>query len=254
MKTILINVSFTLFFLLLVTNVFSQDTIKTSKGTLTVTADLVSKYVWRGQNWAGSGPHIQPTFSYAIKGFEIGAMGSYGVSNNYQEVDPYLKYTTHGFSFQITDYYIPYTFTGDNASGDPRIFNFKSKTTASTGELAISYKGPESFPISLLAGTIIYGNDHSYGYKSSLDKDSSIYYSTYIELGYTIKAGGQNLDLFAGLTPGAGFYGNSFGFVNLGLKGYRNIQITDKYALPVYATFVVNPQAEKLYLVFGITF
>lgn len=254
MKTRNIKISLSLFLLFSLSSIFAQTTEQANSGTLTVTADVVSKYIWRGQSWAGNGPHIQPTLSYAISGLEVGVTGSYGISNNYQEADPYVKYTTHGLTVQLTNFYIPYAFNGDNASADPRFYNFKAKTTASADELSLTYKGSESFPISIVAGTIVYGNDHSYGYKASLDKDSSNYFSTYVELGYTIKAGGQNVDVFGGLTPSSGFYGNGFGVVNLGVKGYRSVKITDSYSLPLYASLITNPQAERIYLVFGVTF
>ena len=254
MKTKFLKISFILLFLFQISSIFSQSAKDSTRGTLNVTADLVSKYVWRGQSWAGSGPHFQPTLSYSNSGFELGVTGSYGISNNYQEVDPYVKYSTHGFTIQFTNFYIPYTFNGDSASEDPRFFNFNAKTTASVGELALFYKGPENFPISFVAGTILYGNDHNYGYDAKLDSTSQNYYSTYFELGYTIKLGGQSIDLFGGITPWSGFYGNGFGVVNLGIKGYRSIKITDSYSLPVYASLITNPQAEKIYLIFGITF
>jgi len=248
-KSSLLKISLGLFLLFQTNYLFSQD----SKGSLNVTTDIVNRFIWRGQNVGGSSVHVQPTLSYTKGGFEIGAWGTYGLSNDYAEVDEYAKLSVKGFTLQLTNYYDPITPGGDATSTNPKFYNFDGKTTASVGEVSLSYKGPETFPLSFTAGTFLYGNDHNYGYDVTKDANSKNYYSTYLELGYTVKAGGQNLDLFAGFTPSAGYYGNGAGFVNLGLKGYRTIKITNDFSLPVYASLITNPQAEKIYLVFGVT-
>jgi len=253
MKTRYIKICLALLFIFQVTYIFSQATDQSTGGSLNITTDVVSRFIWRGQNVGGSSPHIQPTLSYSKSGFEIGSWGTFGTSNDYAEVDLYGKYTSHGFTIQLTDYYNPITPTGDATSANPKFYNFKAKTTASVFELSLSYKGSENFPISLSAATFLYGNDHNYGYDPALNIDSKNYYSTYIELGYSVKVSGQNLDIFGGLTPSSGYYGNGFGFINLGIKGYRSIKITDNFSLPIYTSLITNPQAEKIYLVLGIT-
>ncbi|MDR3705313.1 MAG: hypothetical protein P4L28_05340 [Paludibacteraceae bacterium] len=249
MKNRIIKLSLVVFLLSQVNFIYAQD----SKGSLNVTADIVNRFIWRGQNVGGSSVHIQPTLSYSNSGFELGTWGTYGVNNDYAEVDEYVKYSVKGFTLTFTNYYDPITPTGDSTSSNTRFYNFNGKTTASVGELALAYKGPASFPISLSAATYLYGNDHSYGYDAKKDADTKNYYSTYLELGYTAKLAGQNLDLFAGFTPSSGYYGNGAGFVNIGAKGYRTIKITDSFSLPVSASLITNPQKETIYLVFGVT-
>lgn len=56
-----------------------------------------------------------------------------------------------------------------------------------------------------------------------------------------------------GITPMAGAYGIKGGLVNCGVTGYRTIKITDKFELPVKASLISNPQASKLFFVFGVT-
>lgn len=252
MKTNYIKLSVAILFVLQVNNVFAQTEQSASKGKLNITADLVSRFVWRGLDPGGASAHFQPTFSYSNSGFEVGAWGTYGLSNSYAEVDLYAKYSTNGFTLQYTNYYNPVSAVGAATSANTKFYNF-GKSTASVGEISLSYKGKETFPISILAGTFLYGNDHDYGYKASLDAKHDNYYSTYFELGYSAKVADQGVDLFLGATPGAGFYGNKAGVVNAGVKATRSIKITDNYSLPITASLITNPQAERIYAVIGIT-
>jgi hypothetical protein len=41
--------------------------------------------------------------------------------------------------------------------------------------------------------------------------------------------------------------------VNLGLTVSKDIKITDKFALPVFGSFITNPEAENVFFVFGIS-
>ncbi|MBK7629177.1 MAG: hypothetical protein IPJ23_00235 [Ignavibacteriales bacterium] len=54
---------------------FAQDL------SLTVSADLVSRYIWRGID-VNDAVNIQPNLSLAVGGFSAGFWGSYSLSNN----------------------------------------------------------------------------------------------------------------------------------------------------------------------------
>ena len=120
-------------------------------------------------------------------------------------------------------------------------------------EASILFKGPEKLPLSILAATYIYGNDRNWGYDAEKDSTLANYYSTYFELAYSFKCCQTNFDFFLGLTPKAGAYGNSFGVINTGINAYKKIQITPNYELPMKASLVFNPQAERVYFIVGIT-
>ena len=44
------------------------------------------------------------------------------------------------------------------------------------------------------------------------------------------------------------------GLINMSFSGSKDIQITDSYSLPVFGSFIINPEAETAFLVFGISF
>jgi hypothetical protein len=52
-----------------------------------------------------------------------------------------------------------------------------------------------------------------------------------------------------------GWYaGNDSGLVNISIGGSKDIKITEDYSLPVFSSFVYNPDAESAFLVFGMSF
>ena len=85
-------------------------------------------------------------------------------------------------------------------------------------------------------------------------------YSTYVELGYAFKVQEYNFDAVVGITPDDGFYGDGyggvtgFGVVNLGLTGSKKIQLSEKIETTLRSSLIFNPQQEKAYLVFGLSF
>ena len=58
-----------------------------------ISADVVSRYVWRGTQFGDSG-HIQPALILSAGDFEIGAWGSFALSGNdeWSELDLYISY------------------------------------------------------------------------------------------------------------------------------------------------------------------
>ncbi len=225
----------------------AQD--KTSS-KINISSDFVSRYIWRGLDY-GKAPSIQPTLSFTKGGLEIGSWGAFNTTGSYHEVDLYAKYTFKGISAIFTDYFVH----NESNSNDTRYFDYNEWTTNHTFEGSLQYKGPDKFPISLLVGTYFYGNDRK-NTPDLVDTSKTVVkqnYSTYFELGYTVNCKGKSFDLFMGLTPSAGAYGNTFGVINAGITCYKTIQVTDKFSIPVKASLIANPQARNLYFVLGIT-
>ena len=79
---------------------FAQDEIET-----TISGDIVSSYIWRGQDLGSAA--IQPTLGIAYKGLSLSAWGSYAITNpaDTKEFDLTLAYTIGGFNIGITDYW-----------------------------------------------------------------------------------------------------------------------------------------------------
>ena len=40
----------------------------------------------------------------------------------------------------------------------------------------------------------------------------------------------------------------------MSFSGSKDIQISENYSLPVFGSFILNPEAETAFLVFGISF
>jgi len=227
--------------------------------------DLMSRYVWRGLDLGGESPSIQPALSWSFNtkdenhSFTLGAWGAYNFNTSFQEVDLYFNYTYKELlSFTFTDYYFPGLYNDtDDAS---KYFNYNKNTTGHLFESIISFNGTEKFPFSFLFAMNLYGADSRH-----LNDDGSsvgIMMSKYIEGGYNRAIKGVDFNAFVGLALDnpdeekgeVGFYGDSAGVVNLGIKATKSVQITDSFELPMQVSLITNPQAEKIYIVFGISF
>jgi len=205
--------------------------------SVSVGADVVSRYVWRGADF-GESLSLQPALTFGIGGLEFGAWGSYSVSASgadANENDLWATYTIAAssgasLSFGVTDYYFP----GPGATG----FSY---TDAHTLELSVSVSGPESFPISVFGGFL-----------ASNDPDNSLY----LEASLPVAAGDDvEVGLVAGMVAGAsGFYGtDGAAVVNLGISASKALEITDSFAPPVSVSYILNPDQDRAYLVFGVS-
>ena len=218
-----------------------QETESVSSGKLGLSVDVVSRYVWRGLLY-NSSPNIQPTLSYTKGGFSVGSWASYGLSSQFAEVDFFASYTKGPLTFLVYDYYNEEE--GDLQAND--FFNYNKKVTGHAVEGSIFYAGGEAFPIKLTAAMFVFGNDR----KGNGDQ----YYSTYFELGYPFKVAEQPLDLFIGGTPQEGLYHSDAGIVNVGLSMSKEVEISDRFKLPIKATLSVNPSSDDVFFVIGMTF
>jgi hypothetical protein len=221
--------------------VLAQTEADETPEVFNLNVDVVSRYVWRGLQYSAS-PNVQPYLSFTFGNFTIGSWASYGIAEKYAEVDLYASYSLGSFSFTVSDYF---SEDEDNLKTND-YFDWRADSTTHSLEAAISWAGTEGFPLKATASVFFYGNDQS--------DESEPYYSSYFELGYPFKVGSFDIDVFAGATLNEGLYSDKANLVNLGFKTSRDLQITDKYALPLSASFVVNPSAQDVFFVVGITF
>ena len=198
----------------------AQDKVEASAGV-----DLVSGYVWRGQDLGGVS--LQPSASIAYKGFSLGAWGSVGIeSSDTKEFDLILGYSTGGFSVSVTDYW--YNVTGDGVTA--KYFQYGAHNAANWY-------------------TNFAGDD-------GVDKDGDRAYSSYISVAAPFTLGGLDWTAEIGATPWAtDFYGaNGFAVCDVSLGVSKDIKITDSFSLPLFAKATWNPRSEGAYFVVGLSF
>ena len=203
-----------------------------------VGADLVSGYIWRGQDLGNVS--VQPTLSLSYKGFSLTGWGSVGFDkNDTKEFDLTLGYAVKGFSISVTDYWF---------TGGPGYFHYGSSNTSHVYEVQAGY---DFGFLAVNWYTNFAGND-------GLNKSNDRAYSSYFSLSAPFRLGGLEWSAELGATPWATtFYnGGAGGFevTNVGVGASKQIAVTDKYSFPIFAKAIWNPATEGAYFVFGIGF
>ena len=222
MKNFIINFSSSFKFTLLTIVALLSPNISYSQD---FGADLVSSYVWRGTQF-GSGAHVQPYMDLGSGNLTGGVWGSFPTSakGGGNELDLWVSYDFGPLALTVTNY----TFPGEGGvyADSEGLFN---------GDYT-----------ELAASTSIMGVDLSAGYFTEVE-------ALYVELGFS--TGAVDIAFGYGDDQADGFYaGGGSGLVNMSFSGLKDIQISDNYALPVFGSFIINPEAETAFLVFGISF
>jgi len=261
---------FILVLLIISTKSFSQTDSTKSDFSLDLGADFMSRYIWRGSQFGGNSPSIQPSIAIGYKNLEIGVWAAYSTGGVHasQELDLYVDYTFIDDMFTVifTDYYFP----SDTAKYN--YFSYDDKT-GHIGEIGLMYNGTKRIPVTFSAYVNVFGNDaprlgDNFNDTTTFNMKTSIQYSNYFELGYNSSISDVDINIFMGFTftkPKAkntdtgfigesGFYGKDAGIVNIGISVEKEIKITDHYSLPINAALITNPMSEKVFLVFGISF
>ena len=219
---------------LMPSDVKAQDKVEVSLG-----ADLVSGYVWRGQDLGGVS--LQPSISISKGGLSLTGWGSVGLEKtDTREFDLTLGYSTGGLSLAFTDYWFNYY------GSESKYFDYGAHSTVHVFEATIGY---DFGPLALSWNTNIGGAD---GAKENGDRA----YSSYFEASAPFKLGGVDCSAEIGATPWENtFYGASgFAVTNIAFKGTKEIKVTDSFTLPVFAKAIWNPCSDRAYLTFGVTF
>ena len=211
----------------------AQDKVEGSVG-----ADLVSGYIWRGQDLGNVS--IQPAASIAYRGFSLSGWGSVGFDKeDTKEFDLTLGYAYKGFSVSVTDYWF---------NGGPGYFHYGSTDTSHVFEAQLGY---DFGVLALNWYTNFAGND-------GLDKDGDRAYSSYVSVAAPFRLGGLDWTAEIGATPWATTFYNEgaagFEVCDISVGVSKEIGITGSFSLPLFARFTWNPATDGAYLVGGISF
>ena len=239
-------------FMLIMTGSFTQP-ILSQRLSLDAGGDIVSRYIWRGTD-VNDQVNVQPYITFTYSDFELGAWGSYGLSHlnatddqyGYQsEIDTWLSYSfvlTKGVNITaiFTDYFFP-----DNGKKFSNFNNYDNPDGpgAHTIESGLIIAGDKTFPLSFSGYVNIYN-----------DKGNNAYF----QADYLLRLDEFNADLFIGAAKGSSdnpaYYAtNKFSVINTGIKVSKSVKITETYSLPVYCSYIVNPNSGLVFFVFGLS-
>lgn len=222
--------------------VLAQDKVEAEVGF-----DLVSNYIWRGQDLGNIS--VQPSLAIGYKGLSLSAWGSVGFEKtDTKELDLTLGYEVGGFSVSVTDYWF---------NGGPGYFHYGSHNTNHTFEAQVGYD------FGLLAFNWYTNFAGNVGYKS----DGKKAYASYMSVSAPFKLSGLNWVATVGATPWENdFYAgggnseyskamvNGFAVCEVGITVEKELQITRSWTLPVFAQLVWNPATEGAHFVAGLSF
>ncbi len=222
--------------------VFASSTFSQS---LSVNADFVSRYIWRGIDLGANTPSLQPNVKLTTGGFAAGFWGAYAFANEnaLEEIDIYASYSfalseSGSLSLGFTDYTNPNSGT---KIGNIHNHNDEEGPGAHFIELNVGYTGPESFPISLSFNSFLYNVANN---------------PIYFQVGYVTSVEDVGLSFFVGGTPGedSGYYGvTDFSIINVGFTATRGIKISDSFSIPIFGSVILNPASENLFYVLGFS-
>lgn len=217
-------------------------TMAQDKVTADAGAELVSGYIWRGQDLGNVS--LQPTLTIGYKGLSLSGWGSVGLDkDDTKEFDLTLGYAVGGFHVAVTDYWF------DNGAG---YFHYGVRNTAHVFEANAGY---DFGFLSVNWFTNFAGND-------GLNRDGERAYSSYVSLAAPFRLGGLDWTAEVGMVPWAtSFYNataddpagaNGFEVSHVSIGASKEIRITEHYSLPLFARAVWNPATEGAYFVFGL--
>ena len=213
---------------------------KDSGFTYEVGADLVTSYLWRGQNLGGLA--LQPSVSVGWKGLYLGTWANIGVNNwKFEYINPELDitigYDNYGVKLDLTHLYYFGGQTYFQGLADPN-----NEFSESTLELHAGIDVGEWFeivPLTIDWYTTVLGYDPVFNHLGELELNENgnakRAFSTYIQVGYDIHLPLKIiLGVKVGFTPWKGMYsdyedvwtnGQTVGITNLQLRAEREFEL-----------------------------
>lgn len=209
--------------------------------SLSYGADVVSSYIWRGQELGGFSVQPSVTLTWNKPGISLGVWASTelferAAAANMTEFDISLSWSpVDALTVGLTDYYL---------SGNSYFSGWRWDAEASHGlEAQLAY---DFGPLALSWNTCLTGPDH----KVSTGKRN---YSTYVEVAAPFSVGGAECSAAVGaclwedhFTAGGN---DKFNVCNISLSVSKQV-----FHLPLMGQVVFNPQTDNAYFVVGLSF
>ena len=227
-----------------------EDEDETSGVSFVGGFDLASAYVWRG-NLLLKGANFQPYLEFDAGNFALGFWNCTDFGGNLKEFDIYTSVSAGPLTFTLTDY-----FTQEDVNSPDYVpvkyGDYHASTTGHTFEGSVDLD--TEFGLDASFNILFYGADKKYWLEEEDPEEAEKNaYGTYFEVGYTATVKGVDLRPCVGMVfnPST-WYGDGtgthkgFNVVNIGVLVNKEIRITDKFKLPVYAAFGYNPQADDV--------
>jgi hypothetical protein len=232
-------------FILIAPQLFSQQSaLGADSLSANVQIDVHSSLIWRGVALERN-PVMQAAFVLHYDQFQAAFYGTQTFGGGFNATLLQVQYSIASawgtFTPTLTDYYFP----GNRLP----FFSFANDGTgAHTLEAALTYQAPKAVPVRIFAAINIFNDPR---------------FSAYSEAAYSFSIGTIEVSAFLGvlLTPRSAWYSSPhspvvqhIGINALGFRASYAVQITDKWSLPIAASFVLNPNAGYAYAVASISF
>ncbi len=219
-------------------DIYAQDKVEVE-----LEADVVSNYIWRGQDLGSAA--IQPTLGVSWKGLSLTGWGSYGLvdKDDTKEFDLTLAYSAGGFTVGITDYFC----VNGEENCPTKYFLYDAHKTAHTFEANVGY---DFEVLSLNWFTNFAGAD-------GVNNSGKRAYSSYVQVDVPFKLGGLDWTASMGAVPYAtDFYADAhhFAVTNVSVATRKELKITPTFTVPLFGCIVANPSTQKIYFTAGISF
>lgn len=204
--------------------------------SMTVGADAVSHYLWRGTNLAG--PSIQPSayFDYE-KGDWAVSLGVWGtksfLKNDYNELDLSVEASWRNLTLSLADY------------GEGEYFG--PWQDGHFLDFGLSYTLSENIPVTFSWYSII-----NQTFEGSMDGggfDWTTAFPSYFEVAYDFSLSVVDFSIAAGLLPYSSVYyeNDDFGICNLHLTAGHEFEFNHGGTLPVAAQVMYNPMWKEFF-------
>lgn len=201
---------------------YSQEECTSS---LSVTADAVSSYIWRG-TMQGRGPHLQPGVELSAGSFAGGVWGTVDF-HGYKEMDLYMTYDLPGgFSIGLQDYWI----------ADYRWTDFSAESGGHALEASLGYDNDN---VSLFAGYIL----NEAGGAGSFGGD------LYLESRFSFDL----FTVFMGAGNGWHTLEGEFRVCSIGIEVSEDLPLSAGFVVPVTGQVVYNPDSDRVFITAGLS-
>ncbi len=206
--------------------------------------ELYSAYIWRGDKVCGA--QISPYVNFHYGAWTLQSFGFLAIDNSYKEIDWDLSYSFGDCSLHFADYF----YHGFAFPQPEDYFDFKKASSTHVLEGIVCYE-PEKLPIAARWFTFVFGSWLPQA-DGSLGRNT---FSSYLELeAFHRFDNGGKLSLFCGSSVLKGAYTNytrDFAVIHLELRYTRDLDIAGA-AVPVTASYTINPYAHTSYLNAGV--